>query len=58
VGIGATKKGSSSLHKRTNSGGANFAHGNTVIENPRVTREMIDEAADELDKAKTRLHKA
>ena len=25
-----------------------FAYGNTVIENPRITREMIDRAADEL----------
>lgn len=26
-----------------------FACGNTVIENPRVTREMIDESADEIE---------
>jgi hypothetical protein len=25
-----------------------FAYGNIVIENPRVTREMVDRAADEL----------
>jgi hypothetical protein len=25
-----------------------FAYGNTVIENPRITREMIDRAADAL----------
>ena len=25
-----------------------FAYGNTAIENPRITREMIDGAADEL----------
>lgn len=25
-----------------------FAYGNTVIENPRITREMIDRASDEL----------
>lgn len=25
-----------------------FAYGNAVIENPRITREMIDRAADEL----------
>ena len=25
-----------------------FAYGNTVIENPRITREMVDRAADEL----------
>ncbi len=25
-----------------------FAYGNTVIENPRITREMIDRAADEV----------
>jgi hypothetical protein len=25
-----------------------FAYGNTKIENPRITREMIDKAADEL----------
>lgn len=25
-----------------------FAYGNTVIENPRITREMIDEAAEEI----------
>ena len=24
-----------------------FAYGNTVIENPRITREMVDRAADE-----------
>ena len=27
-----------------------FAYGNTVIENPRITREMIDRAADALGK--------
>jgi hypothetical protein len=27
-----------------------FAYGNTVIENPRITREMVDCAADELGK--------
>jgi hypothetical protein len=32
-----------------------FAYGNTKIENPRITREMVDEAADELNKAKARL---
>jgi len=26
-----------------------FAYGNTVIENPRITREMIDRAADALN---------
>ena len=25
-----------------------FAYGNTKIENPRITREMVDKAADEL----------
>ncbi len=25
-----------------------FAYGNTKIENPRITREMVDEAADEI----------
>jgi hypothetical protein len=25
-----------------------FAYGNTVIENPRITRDMIDRAADEV----------
>ena len=25
-----------------------FAYGNTKIENPRITREMVDEAADDL----------
>ena len=25
-----------------------FAYGNTVIENPRITREMVDRAAEEL----------
>jgi len=28
-----------------------FAYGNTAIENPGITREMIDEAADALAKA-------
>ena len=28
-----------------------FAFGNTVIENPRITREMVDEAADALNKS-------
>jgi hypothetical protein len=32
-----------------------FAYGNTKIENSRITREMVDEAADELNKAKARL---
>jgi len=27
-----------------------FAYGNTKIENPRITREMVDRAADELGK--------
>jgi hypothetical protein len=30
-----------------------FAYGNTVIENPRITREMVDRAADELGKAQS-----
>jgi hypothetical protein len=25
-----------------------FAYGNTKIENPRITREMVDQAADEI----------
>ena len=29
-----------------------FAYGNTKIENPRITREMVDQAADALNKAK------
>jgi hypothetical protein len=29
-----------------------FAYGNTKIENPRITREMIDRAADALGKPK------
>jgi len=29
-----------------------FAHGNTKTENSRITREMVDEAADALNKAK------
>ncbi len=29
-----------------------FAYGNTKIENSRITREMVDEAADALNKAK------
>jgi len=28
-----------------------FADGNTKIENPRITREMVDRAAEALDKA-------
>lgn len=28
-----------------------FAYGNTVIENPRITREMIDRAADAIRSA-------
>jgi hypothetical protein len=28
-----------------------FAYGNTKIENSRITREMVDEAADALNKA-------
>ena len=32
-----------------------FAYGNTKIENSRITREMVDEAADALNKAKARL---
>ncbi len=31
-----------------------FAYGNTHIENPRVTREMVDEQADLLNKAHNR----
>lgn len=27
-----------------------FAYGNTAIENPRITREMVDRAADSLGK--------
>jgi hypothetical protein len=30
-----------------------FAYDNTVIENPRITREMVDRAADELGKAQS-----
>ena len=30
-----------------------FAYGNTVIENPRITREMVDRAADDLGKAQS-----
>jgi hypothetical protein len=30
----------------------NFAYGNVVIENPRITREMVDRAADELNERK------
>jgi hypothetical protein len=29
-----------------------FAYGNTRIENPRITREMVDKAADDLGAAK------
>jgi hypothetical protein len=29
-----------------------FAYGNTKIENPRITREMIDRAADALEREK------
>lgn len=29
-----------------------FAYGNTVVESPRITREMIDRAADELARAR------
>jgi len=32
----------------------NFAYGNTKIENPRITREMVDQAADALNRAKSR----
>jgi hypothetical protein len=32
-----------------------FAYGNTKIENPRITREMVDQAADALNKAKAQL---
>jgi len=32
-----------------------FAYGNTKIENCRITREMVDEAADALNKARTDL---
>jgi hypothetical protein len=35
-----------------------FAYGNTKIENSRITREMVDEAADALNKAKARPHEA
>ena len=31
-----------------------FAYGNTKIENPRITREMVDQAADALNRAKSR----
>lgn len=31
-----------------------FAYGNTTIENPRVTREMVDRAADELGPAQSK----
>ncbi len=31
-----------------------FAYGNTRIENPRVTREMVDEQAELLNKAQER----
>ena len=30
-----------------------FAYGNTKIENPRITREMVDQAADALNRAKS-----
>jgi len=30
-----------------------FAYGNSVIENSRITREMVDRAADELSKAQS-----
>jgi hypothetical protein len=29
-----------------------FAYGNTNIENPRITREMVDEAAEKLKKSR------
>ena len=32
-----------------------FAYGNTKIENSRITREMVDEAADALNKAKAQM---
>ncbi len=31
-----------------------FAYGNTKIENPRITREMVDQAADALNRAKSK----
>jgi len=30
-----------------------FAYGNTVIENPRITREMIDRAAEALNQSES-----
>ena len=34
--------------ERRNKQRCSFAYRNTVIENPRITREMVDQAADEL----------
>jgi len=34
--------------RRQGTAAAEFAYGNTVIENPRITREMIDRAAEDV----------